>query len=68
MLAKQTLYLLKHTSIHFALIILELGGGLMNFLFRLDLNLNSPGSASQIARITSVSHQHLDKFFFNLNS
>jgi hypothetical protein len=34
--------LLIETNLHFALVILEMGGGLMNYMFRLASNLNSP--------------------------
>jgi hypothetical protein len=57
MLARQALYCLNYTSVHFALVILEMG----------VLRTLCPGwpltsvlliTTSQVARITSVSHWH----------
>jgi hypothetical protein len=42
--------------VHFALVIFG-DGGLENYLPRLDFNLGPPDLASQVARLTGVSHQ-----------
>jgi hypothetical protein len=41
-------------QVHFALVILEMG--VSNYLPGLALNLSRPVSASQVARVTGVSH------------
>jgi hypothetical protein len=58
MLAKQALYCLSPTFSPFCSGYFWEMGGLMNYLLGLALSLDPLISASQVARITGVSHQH----------
>jgi hypothetical protein len=54
-LAKQALFLLSHTSVHFALVILEMGG-FTNYLLGLATNLDPPDLSFPVAKIKGISH------------
>jgi hypothetical protein len=63
MFAKQALYFLSHTPVHFALVILEMGIS-QTICTGWTLTAILLILASQVARIIGVGHQHLTYLSF----